>query len=56
MAATKPFVYGQSPAPRNWREASDVLKQMTKQKRPKSDSLWAQLKRIEDQIKKMEKS
>jgi hypothetical protein len=46
-----PYVYGQSPAPRNWKEAADALKSISQPKTKKGPGLLDRLSAIESLLK-----
>ena len=46
-----PWVYGQSPTPKTWHEASDILKSNQPKPKRKSSGLLDRLANIEQQLK-----
>jgi hypothetical protein len=54
----EPFVYGKSPAPRNWAEGAEALKSITKKHRKRSNSptLLDKIDSLSELLKKREQN
>jgi hypothetical protein len=51
MPKTKSYVYGKDPNPRNWHEAADTLKGLSRQKRKEKSDLRDKVAEIERMLK-----